>query len=104
MTVRWTRRYPRSTWLAAAGTLVFINQTSMSYFLALLKLGEAVKVTGWFNSVHVPNAGAAFSYLTGAGGWQRWFFIVCSGSAEGFASLKSLEGLLPCNPPRELLL
>jgi signal peptidase II len=22
------------------------------------------------------NTGAAFSFLAGAGGWQRWFFIV----------------------------
>jgi signal peptidase II len=32
-------------------------------------------VTPFFNLVHVLNPGAAFSFLAGAGGWQRWFFL-----------------------------
>ena len=30
----------------------------------------------FFNLVLVHNTGAAFSFLAGAGGWQRWFFTV----------------------------
>ena len=37
--------------------------------------GEQVEVTPFFNFVHVLNPGAAFSFLAGAGGWQRYFFI-----------------------------
>ncbi|WP_332751399.1 signal peptidase II [Hydrogenophaga sp.] len=29
----------------------------------------------WLNSVHVRNAGAAFSFLADVGGRQRWLFI-----------------------------
>ena len=36
--------------------------------------GEGVIITSYFNLVHVLNHGAAFSFLAGAGGWQRWFF------------------------------
>ena len=41
-----------------------------------LDLGQSVVVTLFFNLVHVLNPGAAFSFLAGAGGWQRYFFIL----------------------------
>lgn len=75
MTTRWTQRNLRWTWLAAVAVLLFLDQISKSYFSTSLELGEAIKVTEWFNFVHVLNAGAAFSFLADAGGWQRWFFL-----------------------------
>lgn len=30
----------------------------------------------YFNLTYVHNTGAAFSFLSEAGGWQRWFFAV----------------------------
>ena len=90
MTARWTPRYPRSTWLAAVAALVFVDQISKSYASTLLKLGEAVKVTEWFNFVHVLNPGAAFSFLADAGGWQRWFFIGVSALVVGFVLVMCL--------------
>ena len=41
-----------------------------------LDLGQSVALTSFFNLVHVLNSGAAFSFLAGAGGWQRYFFIL----------------------------
>jgi signal peptidase II len=38
-------------------------------------LGQQSVLTSWFNIVRVHNAGAAFSFLSDAGGWQRWFFV-----------------------------
>jgi signal peptidase II len=37
-------------------------------------LGDSTWVTSFFNIVRVHNHGAAFSFLAGASGWQRWFF------------------------------
>jgi signal peptidase II len=34
--------------------------------------------------VRVHNTGAAFSFLAGAGGWQRWFFVVLGAVAALF--------------------
>ena len=31
-------------------------------------------IDGYFDWVHVYNRGAAFSFLAGESGWQRWFF------------------------------
>jgi len=40
-----------------------------------LSLYETVAVIPYFNLTMAHNTGAAFSFLAGAGGWQRWFFI-----------------------------
>jgi signal peptidase II len=90
MTVRWTQRNPRWTWLAAVAVLLFVDQISKSYFSTTLALGEAVRVTEWLNFVHVLNTGAAFSLLADAGGWQRWFFIGVSVLVVGVVSVVCL--------------
>ncbi|RJP62621.1 MAG: signal peptidase II [Comamonadaceae bacterium] len=90
MNARWTQRNPRWTWLAAVAVLLFLDQISKSYFSTTLELGEAVKVTEWFNFVHVLNTGAAFSLLADAGGWQRWFFIGVTALVVGVVSVVCL--------------
>ena len=37
--------------------------------------GDSHYVLPFFNLVRVHNTGAAFSFLAGASGWQRWFFV-----------------------------
>ncbi|MEI7796231.1 MAG: signal peptidase II, partial [Methylococcaceae bacterium] len=37
-------------------------------------LYESMAVMPFFNLTYVHNTGAAFSFLSEAGGWQRWFF------------------------------
>ena len=41
-------------------------------------------MTPFFNLVHVLNPGAAFSFLAGAGGWQRWFFSALAAGVSIF--------------------
>lgn len=91
MTVRWTQRHPRWTWLAAVALLLILDQATKSFFSNTLALGESVTVTEWFNFVHVLNAGAAFSFLADAGGWQRWFFIGVSMLVVGAVSAMCLS-------------
>lgn len=90
MTVRWTQRHPRWTWLAAVALLLILDQATKSFFSNTLALGESVTVTEWFNFVHVLNAGAAFSFLADAGGWQRWFFIGVTVVVVGVVSVVCL--------------
>ncbi|MBT9465251.1 signal peptidase II [Hydrogenophaga sp.] len=90
MTARWTQRNPRWTWLAAVAILLLLDQSTKSYFSTILEVGEAVRVTDWFNFVHVLNTGAAFSLLADAGGWQRWFFIGVSVLVVGVVSVVCL--------------
>ncbi len=90
MTARWTQRNPRWTWLAAVAILLLLDQSTKLYFSTILELGEAVQVTDWLNFVHVLNAGAAFSFLADAGGWQRWFCIGVSVLVVGVVSFVCL--------------
>jgi signal peptidase II len=58
------------------------------------KLGDGTTVTSFFNVVRVHNVGAAFSFLAGAAGWQRWFFTAIGVAAALFIlwMLKSHAG------------
>jgi signal peptidase II len=41
-----------------------------------LSLTDAITVLPVLDIIHARNPGAAFSFLAGQGGWQRWFFTV----------------------------
>ena len=61
-------------WLAVAALWLIFDQFTKYLILAHYQLHDSIPVTGFFNVVRVHNYGAAFSFLAGAGGWQRWFF------------------------------
>lgn len=63
-------------WLALAALVVALDQASKQWVLGSFQLMESLVVTPFFNLVLVFNSGAAFSFLAGAGGWQKWFFVV----------------------------
>ena len=63
-------------WLGLAAILLMADQFTKVLIVGFYKLGDATHVTSFFNVVRVHNSGAAFSFLAGAGGWQRWFFTV----------------------------
>jgi len=63
-------------WLWLAGTIIILDQIGKWIVLAKLQPGESHFVTPFFNWVLTFNQGAAFSFLSDAGGWQRWFFTL----------------------------
>jgi len=63
-------------WLQYAGAIVLIDQISKWIVLGALRPGESITVAPFFNWVLTFNAGAAFSFLSEAGGWQRWLFTI----------------------------
>jgi len=63
----------RWLWLAAA--IVAVDQLTKFAILRSFSFGERMAVVpGLFDLTLVYNRGAAFSFLAGASGWQRWFF------------------------------
>jgi len=61
--------------LGLAAALIALDQLTKWIAVQLLVFGERVPVIpGFFDFTLVYNRGAAFSFLAGAGGWQRWFF------------------------------
>jgi signal peptidase II len=61
--------------LAVGVLIVILDQWSKHAITAAFRHGEVLPVTSFFNLVMVHNAGAAFSFLSDASGWQRGFFI-----------------------------
>lgn len=58
--------------------VVVLDQWSKQVAEAAMVLGDRFVVTSWFNWALAYNEGAAWSFLSNAGGWQRWFFVVLS--------------------------
>lgn len=68
-------RFGRLAWLWLALLVFVLDQGSKQVVLQLLEYGQRVVVLdGYFDWIHVYNRGAAFSFLAGESGWQRWFF------------------------------
>ena len=62
-------------WLGLSALLVAIDQWTKAVALASLEYLKPVPfIDGFWNWTLVHNYGAAFSFLSDAGGWQRWFF------------------------------
>ena len=71
-------------WLGLAAIVVLADQVTKTLILGAFADGEARPVTSFFNLVRVHNPGAAFSFLAGASGWQRWFFAGLGLAASAF--------------------
>jgi signal peptidase II len=71
-------------WLALALIVIVLDQFTKTMILGYFQLGDSRSVTDFFNLVRVHNSGAAFSFLAGASGWQRWFFVGLGVVASGF--------------------
>lgn len=63
-------------WLLVAVLVIALDQATKTLAVNLLDYGSPVGVTGFLNWTLLHNTGAAFSFLSDAGGWQRWFFTV----------------------------
>ncbi len=71
-------------WLGLAVLVVLLDQFTKTLILGAFELGDVRPVTSFFNLVRVHNTGAAFSFLAGASGWQRWFFVGIGVAASAF--------------------
>lgn len=61
-------------WLWLTLAVLVIDQLTKIGVAGNLSLYERIDVMPWLNVVYVHNPGAAFSFLSDAGGWQRWLF------------------------------
>lgn len=84
-------------WLALATLLFGLDVLTKWAILLNFQLGDSVTVTSFFNVVRVHNPGAAFSFLAGAGGWQRWFF-----TGIGIAAAVFIVWMLRSHPGQKL--
>jgi signal peptidase II len=65
-------------WLSAI--VVALDQFVKWYVVDSFSLYEILPVGPFLDLTRLHNEGAAFGILAGAGGWQRWFFLVLAGA------------------------
>src|SRR5690606_7709569 len=62
-------------WFAIAAAVIVFDQATKLAAEHWLEFQEPVALIPFVNLSLSYNAGAAFSFLSDAGGWQRWFFV-----------------------------
>ncbi|MDP1900534.1 MAG: signal peptidase II [Rubrivivax sp.] len=70
-------------WFGLAAAVVLADQFSKTLIVGWLQYGDVRPVTDFFSVVRAHNKGAAFSFLSDASGWQRWFFTAMGLGASG---------------------
>ncbi|MBB1061925.1 signal peptidase II [Marilutibacter spongiae] len=71
-------------WLALSVLVVVLDQWSKAWVLSSLPEYTAIPVIdGFWNWYRTYNTGAAFSFLSDAGGWQKYFFTVLAAGICG---------------------
>lgn len=86
-------------WLWLSLLAIVLDQSSKIAVDRSMQLYESISVVPGFNLTYVHNTGAAFSFLSEAGGWQRWFFaglalVISVGITIWLARLKKHETML----------
>ncbi|MDX3774360.1 signal peptidase II [Chromatiaceae bacterium AAb-1] len=56
--------------------LLATDQLTKQLVIGNMALYDSIELLPFFNLTYVRNYGAAFSFLSDAGGWQRWFFTL----------------------------
>ena len=71
-------------WLFIAFLIIGVDQITKYVASAKLVYQMPSQMWSFFNFTLMHNSGAAFSFLSDAGGWQRWFFTVIAFSVSVF--------------------
>ena len=97
---RWMR------WLLVSLAIVVADLATKAWASAAIAPGEVLEVTPFLNLVLMHNPGAAFSFLAGAGGWQRWLFtaVTIAISIVIVVVLRRRHGEVPLAPALALVL
>ncbi|MGY8815352.1 MAG: signal peptidase II [Gammaproteobacteria bacterium] len=65
-------------WVWLSVIIVIFDQVTKYYISQEFELYESIQLIPGINFTYVHNTGAAFSFLSDAGGWQRWLFVSLS--------------------------
>ncbi len=71
-------------WYGLALVLVVLDQYTKAMATEAMTYGEQIVVTPFFNWTLLHNTGAAFSFLSDAGGWQNGFFCTVAAAVSAY--------------------
>jgi len=66
----------KKIYFALSAVVILLDQITKWIANTRLDMHEQIPVMPFFNFTLAYNYGAAFSFLSDAGGWQRWFFTI----------------------------
>lgn len=69
-----SKKMPLWGWLAASIVIVVLDQITKIWFEHTLNYAQRLNILPFFDFTLLYNRGAAFSFLAGGEGWQRWLF------------------------------
>lgn len=86
-------------WLWLSALALVSDQASKLAVSGTMQLYESIALLPSFNLTYVHNTGASFSFLSQAGGWQRWLFaglavVISASLGVWLARLQKHETLL----------
>lgn len=89
----------RMKWLWLSLVVIVLDQATKLTVDNCMSLYSSIALLPSLKLTYVHNTGAAFSFLSQAGGWQRWLFsglaiVVCVGITVWLSRLKRHETLL----------
>ncbi len=81
-------------WFSLSLLVIVLDHIAKWSASAMLTYGVPVEVLPFFNLTLAHNKGAAFSFLSDAGGWQRWLFTAIAVGVSLFLAfwLKRVKG------------
>lgn len=74
-------------WLWISVLVIVLDQITKITASSMLNMHDPVPVVPMFNLTLMHNYGAAFSFLSSAGGWQRWFFTIIAIGVSTFLTV-----------------
>ena len=93
------QKVPMLKWLWITGVVIILDVATKAIATENLVLHQPVNQFPGFNFTLMHNTGAAFSFLSDASGWQRWFFstvaiVVSAAIVVWIARLQKGQGWL----------
>lgn len=82
------KKSPHTLWITLTVVIVLLDRITKIIALGSLPLQEPITVLPFFNLFLTYNAGAAFSFLNKAGGWQGWLFGIIALSISLYIVLR----------------
>jgi signal peptidase II len=71
-------------WLLVSALVIVLDWETKRWASESLELYRPQAVFSWLNMTLAHNYGAAFSFLSDAGGWQRWLFSILAAAVSLF--------------------
>lgn len=69
-------------WFLLSAIIIALDLYTKYLVQQTFEYADKLTITSYFDLVRYHNEGAAFSFLAGAGGWQKWFFTAIAAIAS----------------------